>query len=241
MKKYILTLFLVIAATPFFAQKLGLQAGYSLTNATATIDYSQRTIGFERKPTSGFTVGPIFSWDFMKNFGADIAIMANMRGADFKVGYKDNVPTVFKQTFYYLDIPLHAYFKYEIENVALTIFAGPSFNIGLEGSNYAYEDTKVQKPIFHSEIDQTELFGKEKSYKRFEIGIDLGIGVEYKNILFKASWMQGMNNISQNKSAPYGLTEIGAGIKQTYRQGVFSFCVGYVFDLKRDKNKTYSK
>ncbi len=248
MKKIIITLLLFVVATPFFAQKLGLQAGYTLTNTSVGIDYSQSKIGFATKPASGFTVGPIFSWDFMKNLGADIAIMANMRSADFKISYKDQVPTVFKQTLYYLDIPLHAYFKYEIKDVALTIFAGPSFNIGLDGSNYAYYDNEMQKPKFNSAIDQTQLFGKEDdsnlsptSYKRFEIGIDLGIGVEYKNILFKASWMQGMNNITQNKSYPYGLEDIGAGIKHTYRQGVFSFCVGYVFDLKRDKTKTYSK
>ena len=123
----------------------------------------------------------------------------------------------------------------------MIVFAGPSFNIGLDGTNYAYMDTKVQKPIFDSEKDQEELFGKEKTYKRFEIGIDIGIAVEYKNILFKASYMQGLNNITQNAATPYGIEDLGSGIKQTYQHGIFSFCVGYAFDLKKSNNKTYSK
>jgi|GEM_PF-3989683 len=239
MKKALFTIIFISFFSPFLGQKLGIQAGYSLTNTFANID--SKNIAFNRKPMSGFTVGPLFSWDFYKNFGADIAIMANMRNANFKISYKENIPTVFKQTLYYLDIPLHAYYKQSIKNTKLIVFAGPSFNIGLDGTNYAYMDTKVQKPIFDSEKDQEELFGKEKTYKRFEIGIDIGIAVEYKNILFKASYMQGLNNITQNAATPYGIEDLGSGIKQTYQHGIFSFCVGYTFDLKKSNEKTYSK
>ncbi len=239
MKRTLFTIIFVSLFSSFFGQKLGIQAGYSLTNTFANID--SKNVSFNRKPMSGFTVGPLFAWDFYKNFGADIAIMANMRNADFKISYKENTPIAFKQTLYYLDIPLHAYYKQNIKNTTLIIFAGPSFNIGLDGSNYAYEDTKIQKPIFDSKINTEELFGKEKTYKRFEIGIDIGIAVEYKNILFKASYMQGLNNITQNAATPYGIEDIGSGIKQTYQHGIFSFCVGYSFDLKKSKDKTYSK
>lgn len=239
MRKTLFVVLFIGFSIPFFGQKLGIQAGYSLTNTFANIDHSQCSI--KRTPVSGFTVGPLFSWDFYKHFGADIAVMANMRNADFVVSYKENTPTIFKQNLYYLDIPLHAYYKQVIKNTSLTIFVGPSFNIGLDGSNYAKEQTEFEKPIFDSEKDQTEIFGEEKNYKRFEIGIDMGIAVEYKNILFKASYMQGLNNITQNAATPYGIEDIGSGIKQTYQHGVFSFCVGYTFNLKKSKDKTYSK
>ena len=85
------------------------------------------------------------------------------------------------------------------------------------------------------------MFKKKKTYKRFEIGIDIGIAVEYKNILFKASYMQGLNNITQNAATPYGIEDLGSGIQQTYQHGIFSFCVGYTFDLKKSNEKTYSK
>jgi hypothetical protein len=245
MKKIICILLFISISIPFWGQKLGIQAGYSLTNTFASIDKS--SLSFNRKPVSGFTVGPIFSWDFLNNndlgrsFGADIALMFNMRNANFVITYKEYTPIAFKQNLYYLDIPLHAYYKQKIKNTTLIMFLGPSFNIGLDGSNYAQENTAMQKPIFNSKIDQKELFGKDNTYKRLEIGIDLGIAAEYKNILFKASYMQGVNNVTQNAATPYGIEEIGSGIKQTYMHGVFSFCIGYTFDLKGPKEKTYSK
>lgn len=240
MKKFGILVVILLACNAVYAQKLGLQAGYSLTHNIVSIKPSK--VGISGKPVSGFTVGPIFSWDFYKGVGADIAIMANMRGANLDVQEAaDKTTRRFYQTFYYLDIPLHVYYKGVVKDVELSVFAGPSFNIGIDGSNYAYELTKLQKPLFSSKIDNVKLFGKDNAYQRFEIGIDLGVLVEYKNVQFKASYMRGLNNISHNKATPYGLESIGAGIKQVYKQGVFSFTVGYVFNLKRSHDRTFSK
>ena len=73
-----------------------------------------------------------------------------MRNANFVITYKEYTPIAFKQNLYYLDIPLHAYYKQKIKNTTLIMFLGPSFNIGLDGSNYAQENTAIQKPIFNS-------------------------------------------------------------------------------------------
>lgn len=237
----IFSITLLIFSTLVSAQKLGLQGGYAFTNAFVDINLSNSRFSYSSTPASGFTVGPIFSWDFYDHFGADAAIMATLRGANLRLQYNDKTPIVFSRQNYYVEIPLHAYFRQKISNVELQIYLGPSFNIGLDGWDYAFLDNDVQRPLFDTKIDNEKIYGEYGSLKRFEFGVDAGVGAEWKNVQFKLRYQIGVNNISKNRGYPYGIQEIGTGIKEGYRQGVFAFTVGYVFDLMKKENKTYSK
>lgn len=241
MKKRLGLFFLLFVLTAsLWSQSLGIQAGYALTNANPSIDSEK--IQFSKKPTSGFVVGPIFSWNFHPYLGFDASVLASMRGGNFRISAEGNLDDIiYKRTLYYISAPLHIYFYKQIKDVELSFFVGPSLNFGLEARDYAFLDNEFKTPLMDTKKDQTVIFGKDNHLSMFEVAADFGVNVKYKNILFRTSYQYSINNLAKNKAYVYALGNLANGsVKEFYRQGMFTLTVGYVFDLKR-KQRTYSK
>ncbi len=187
MKKRLGLLFLAATlASSLWSQSIGLLGGYALTNAYPSIDSDK--IHFKKTPTSGFVVGPIFSWNFHPYLGFDISVLSTMRGGDFRISAEGNASDIiYKRTLYYVSAPLHIYYYHQIKDVELSFFVGPSLNFGLEARDYAYLDNEFKKPLMDTEIDETVIFGKDNYLSMFEVAADFGVNVKYKNILFRTS------------------------------------------------------
>ncbi|MBO5974543.1 MAG: PorT family protein [Paludibacteraceae bacterium] len=241
MKKRLgLLFFAATLASSLWSQSIGLLGGYALTNANPSIDSDK--IHFKKTPTSGFVVGPIFSWNFHPYLGFDVSVLSTMRGGDFRISVEGNTSDIiYKRTLYYVSAPLHIYFYHQIKDVELSFFVGPSLNFGLEAKDYAYLDNEFKKPLMDTETDETVIFGKDNYLSMFEVAADFGVNVKYKNILFRTSYQYSINNLAKNKAYVYALGNLVSGsLKETYRQGVFTLSVGYVLDFKK-KQRTYSK
>lgn len=238
-----LSLFFLLLIFPIslWSQSIGIHAGYALTNANPFIDTEK--IQFSKKPTSGFVVGPVFSWNFHPYLGFDVSVLASMRGGDFRISAEEKKPydIIYKRTLYYISAPLHIYFYKQVKDVELSFFVGPSLNFGLEAQDYAYFDDAYKRPLMDTKKDQMVIFGKDNYLSMFEVAADFGVNVKYKNILFRTSYQYSINNLAKNKAYVYALGNLANGsAKEFYRQGMFTLTVGYVFDLKR-KQRTYSK
>lgn len=155
MKKFLMTAVLGMFALAGFSQvKWDAKFGMNFSNMTK-ID--------ESKALSGFTLGVGMDYGFNENWSLQSGLMISSKGFKFKEGdWKDKYRPI------YLDIPILAAYKFNIsDNTKFVINAGPYLAIGLGGKNKETDEEDIK------------LFDKDGyDWKRFDLGIQYGIGLE---------------------------------------------------------------
>lgn len=155
MKKFLMTAVLGMFALAGFSQvKWDAKFGMNFSNMTK-ID--------ESKALPGFTLGVGMDYGFNENWSLQSGLMISSKGFKFKEGdWKDKYRPI------YLDIPILAAYKFNIsDNTKFVINAGPYLAIGLGGKNKETDEEDIK------------LFDKDgHDWKRFDLGIQYGIGLE---------------------------------------------------------------
>ena len=155
MKKFLMTAVLGMFALAGFSQvKWDAKFGMNFSNMTK-ID--------ESKSLPGFTLGVGMDYGFNENWSLQSGLMISSKGFKFKEGdWKDKYRPI------YLDIPILAAYKFNIsDNTKFVINAGPYLAIGLGGKNKETDEEDIK------------LFDKDGyDWKRFDLGIQYGIGLE---------------------------------------------------------------
>ena len=155
MKKFLMTAVLGMFALAGFSQvKWDAKFGMNFSNMTK-ID--------ESKALPGFTLGVGMDYGFNENWSSQSGLMISSKGFKFKEGdWKDKYRPI------YLDIPILAAYKFNIsDNTKFVINAGPYLAIGLGGKNKETDEEDIK------------LFDKDGyDWKRFDLGIQYGIGLE---------------------------------------------------------------
>lgn len=155
MKKFLMTAVLGMFALAGFSQvKWDAKFGMNFSNMTK-ID--------ESKTLPGFTLGVGMDYGFNENWSLQSGLMISSKGFKFKEGdWKDKYRPI------YLDIPILAAYKFNIsDNTKFVINAGPYLAIGLGGKNKETDEEDIK------------LFDKDGyDWKRFDLGIQYGIGLE---------------------------------------------------------------
>lgn len=155
MKKFLMTAVLGMFALAGFSQvKWDAKFGMNFSNMTK-ID--------ESKALPGFTLGVGMDYGFNENWSLQSGLMISSKGFKFKKGdWKDKYRPI------YLDIPILAAYKFNIsDNTKFVINAGPYLAIGLGGKNKETDEEDIK------------LFDKDGyDWKRFDLGIQYGIGLE---------------------------------------------------------------
>lgn len=136
----------------------------NFSNATKTKD----VIG-DTKALPGFNLGVGMDYGFSENWSLQSGLMISSKG--YKYDYKNEYYNEScKVRPIYLDIPILAAYKFNIsDNTKFVINAGPYLAFGL-GGKYNYDEGEDPK-IFKDYED-------EKGWKRFDLGIQYGIGLE---------------------------------------------------------------
>lgn len=155
MKKFLMTAVLGMFALAGFSQvKWDAKFGMNFSNMTKTD---------ESKALPGFTLGVGMDYGFNENWSLQSGLMISSKGFKFKEGdWKDKYRPI------YLDIPILAAYKFNIsDNTKFVINAGPYLAIGLGGKNKETDE------------EDSKLFDKDGcDWKRFDLGIQYGIGLE---------------------------------------------------------------
>lgn len=155
MKKFLMTAVLGMFALAGFSQvKWDAKFGMNFSNMTK-VD--------ESKALPGFTLGVGMDYGFNENWSLQSGLMISSKGFKFKEGDWKN-----KYRPIYLDIPILAAYKFNIsDNTKFVINAGPYLAIGLGGKNK------------ETDAEDIKLFDKDGyDWKRFDLGIQYGIGLE---------------------------------------------------------------
>ena len=154
MKKFLMTAVLGMFALAGFSQvKWDVKFGMNFSNMTKDS---------EAKALPGFNFGVGMDYGFSENWSLQLGLMISSKGWKYK---EEGEKMTFRPI--YLDIPILAAYKFNIsDNTKFVINAGPYLAFGL-GGKAKYGD--VDYKLFKSD---------EGDWKRFDLGIQYGIGLE---------------------------------------------------------------
>lgn len=174
------------------------EAGWNMSKPTDT-----------DKAKSGFNVGATAEYLLSRSWFLDAGIWLQSKPweIDYASVVEEQKGASVKATPYYLNIPVHAGYRFTLtDKVAVTAALGPYIGVGLWGSGKerGSVDFKVDN-VFDDWM------------KRFEIGADIRIGVEFmKHYLLSAGYSIQFNHFD-------------GGELLANRNQVFSLSVGYKF------------
>ena len=154
MKKFLMTAVLGMFALGGFSQVKW--------DAKFGMNFSNMTKDSEAKALPGFHLGVGMDYGFSENWSLQSGLLISSKGYKYKEGeYKETTRPI------YLDIPILAAYKFNIsDNTKFVINAGPYLAFGLGGKN------KVDG------IDESEKVFGDDGWKRFDLGIQYGVGLE---------------------------------------------------------------
>lgn len=134
---------------------------------------------------------------------------ANQGGAYYSGPDKDGMALHNKCWYYSLQVPVNVAYTFVFTDVSLSVFAGPAFDWSLFGK------------MKSREIDPDIHFGvsEEKDLKPCDLGVNVGLGVEYSNFFFSISALCGV--IDRRAVKREGETSV-------YQNNV-TFSLGYYF------------
>jgi opacity protein-like surface antigen len=197
-------------ASESFAQTFGLKGGLNLANMLIKNDDKTYSDDFKTKP--GFHLGVTAEFPATEMFSFETGLLLSTKG--FKTSSEDFEEKV---SLLYLDIPLTGKASFDVEGVKVYGVFGPYIGMGLFGI-YKTEDTYEGETETESE---SIVWGSEKGesdFKRFDMGLTMGAGVEINVIQIGLTYNLGLANIS-----PYS----DKGYKRNNR--VLALSIGYKF------------
>lgn len=157
MKKFLMTAVLGMFALAGFSQVKW--------DARVGMNFSNMTKDSEAKALPGFNLGVGMDYGFSENWSLQSGLMISSKGWKYK---EEGEKMTYRPI--YLDIPILAAYKFNIsDNTKFVINAGPYLAFGLGGkAKYGEYDYKLFK----------EEEGQDAKMKRFDLGLQYGIGLE---------------------------------------------------------------
>lgn len=197
MKKFLMTAVLGMFALAGFSQvKWDARVGMNFSNITKDS---------EAKALPGFNLGVGMDYGFSENWSLQSGLIISSKG--YKYDAEDAHDYSYKARPIYLDIPILAAYKFNIsDNTKFVINAGPYLAFGL-GGKCKYdegEDVKIFKD-----------YDKKKGWKRFDLGIQYGIGLELNDrYLINLTGQNGFISPADGGDKPKNMTfSIGVGYR----------------------------
>lgn len=203
--KYAIVLCLLFAFTGLQGQiKFGAKAGLNLS--TMSLKYGG--ISLSPKTLIGFNVGVISDISLGKSLSLQPGIFFSTKGSKFKVGAgTETYEMTWAPT--YIEVPVNVLYNIDLSVTKLFIYAGPYFAYGIGG--------KIKETGYGS-YDISYGSGTDDDQKPFDIGVNVGAGVNLSGFLISLQYGLGIANLAPSK-------ENEADLKNR----TFSISVGYLF------------
>lgn len=188
MKKFLMTAVLGMFALAGFSQvKWDAKFGMNFSNVTKYDD---------AKALPGFQLGVGMDYGFSESWSLQSGLMISSKG--YKVKDYAKVRPI------YLDIPILAAYKFNIsDNTKFVINAGPYLAFGLGGK------------VKYDGIDESEKIFGDDGWKRFDLGIQYGVGLELSDrYLINLTGQNGFISPADGEDNPKNMTfSIGVGYR----------------------------
>jgi len=205
MKKTLLTgILTILFVSANYAQvKVGVTAGL---NASSFVQS-----GADNKHKAGFQAGLVADFGITENFSIVPELLFSQRGGKHKALNamdEQGMPAIASESLRinYLQLPVNLAYKFDVgDGSKLFVFAGPYFGYGLSGRGKIETKTADAKVNVSGKV---EFGSKEDELKRFDLGINAGIGYQFDNVYFKLQYNPGLTNLSNEKKISMKNTNI---------------------------------
>ncbi len=176
-KKLLYIGLIAMLAMPVAAKiKYGVHAGISRSWLIQKVD-----LDYNSGSKVGFSISGLADIPFYRRFSFRPEIALTNQGGSYSSIQNEDGEFTLKHSVnhYSLQIPLNIAFNIPISGVRLAVYAGPAPDIHLWGN------MKTQG------VGETSIPTTEKGMKSFDLGVNSGISVEYKNIFFSMNILCG--------------------------------------------------
>ena len=176
MKKILLVgILTILCVSATFAQvRFGATAGLNVSNI---IESGEQAESGDFK--AGLKVGVLADYAITGNFSVIPELLFSQRGS------KISEPASMSTTINYLQLPINAAYKFDVGyGSKIFIFAGPYLGYAVSGK-YKIESLSVDIPFGSGDEDM----------KRFDFGLNGGIGYQYDKIFLKLQYNQGLTGL----------------------------------------------
>lgn len=170
---------------------LHLKGGLNMSNF-----YGSNLSGKDVKP--GYHAGVALDLEFTDNISLQTGLYFTGKGAE----YTSTLPLIndieYEVTANYIQLPIHLAYKMDVTpGTRLFFHAGPYMAYGISGKrNIISNFTNDLKPYFGDQ--EIDTFDKRYGYKRFDMGVGLGVGAEFGRILIDLGWDMGLMQAARN-------------------------------------------
>ena len=191
-----------------FAQiKFGVKGGLNYANMLDK--NNNRTYSDDYQAKIGFNLGVTAEYSISEKFAIEPGLLFSTKG------YKlENSGITGSVNLNYLEVPINAIYKIEFSNAKILIIAGPYLGYAVSGKMKASEpvlgvneDSKEQKVVIGTDI------------KPLDFGLNIGAGVEIKDITVSLQYGYGLANLSIHSESETELKNRVLGISIGYKFG----------------------
>ena len=199
-------LFLSVTTQSFAQLKFGAVAGLNLPSQSGKgipSDYTKKT-------TVSFNLGGVVDYSLSDVYGLQSGIILSGKGLE-----AEKSPVTINISPMYLEIPINAYYKLNVSNFKVHLFAGPYLAFGIGG--------KFKRTGGGLDTSSDIKFGTadDSNMKSTDLGLNIGAGMEVKNMLISLQYGMGLTNLD-----PKGRSE------NEFKNNVLGLSVAYMFETK---------
>jgi len=140
----------------------------------------------DAKMKVGYNVGGLVDYEFVPNAGIQSGLVLTAKGAKADV---ENVDATINML--YIEIPVNIIYKIDLNAsntpVKFNVNVGPYLAYGV-GGKISIESGGVTASV--------NTFSEDGGYKKFDLGLGLGVGFEFGKITANCGWEMGLINVA---------------------------------------------
>jgi hypothetical protein len=156
------------------------------------------------KARLGFLIGGMMEYSFTESFALQPELLYVLNGAKRKATTGlDQLSPEATISMHNIQLPVNLKYKFGVEDLKFYVTAGPSFSF-IAGANVKSNNISVN------------LLEGDEGFKRLDLGLGVGLGVELRKIAIGAAYNYGLLNITKENDV-------------TVKTGTFALSVGYFF------------
>lgn len=208
--------------------KFGVKAGLNLSNMLIKNFPSD----FDEKSITSFHLGGVVAFNIAENFALETGMLLSGKGGKWEYSETESgitITGIMTVSPLYLEIPINALYKAELGSVKLLLFVGPYIGIGV-GGKMKTEFTASGLPsgvtissLLGYDPDESEdiEYGTDDTslLKRTDFGLNIGAGLEIKNLQIRVQYGLGLSNLDPQGSSDTETKNKVVGISIGYMFG----------------------
>jgi len=192
MKKFFAVFIFILTIHSLSAQHFGIKGGLNLAKTKISSD----GISLVFDNITSFHLGLVYDTPIYKNFYFNPNILFSQKGYKVAIMHTDMNTRI-----NYIQVPLNFTYKYETSNIKLYALAGPFISYAVSGKE---SGNQLNGMGLYIKVDGPLNFGNhDYEYNRFDAGIGLGAGIEFKKFQIGVGYDFGLfdiQNVSDSKT-----------------------------------------